>query len=85
MDASAKPLSPAVRADLAARFTDQGRHVYGTPNDNSSPLYAWLSLAVADDPAMLALVAEADRATLVRVAPLWPLKIPHSRSRRSIW
>ncbi len=65
MGANAKPLAPAVRAELATRFTDQGRDVYGTSNDNSSPLYAWLSLAVADDPAVLALVAEADRATVV--------------------
>ncbi len=58
-------LSPTVRADLAARFAFHGRHIYGSPTGNSSPFYAALSLAVADDPAILALVAEADRATQV--------------------
>lgn len=69
MDAQADgaPELPAdVRADLSARFKEHGRRIYGSPTgENRSSLYAALSLAVADDPAVLALVAEADRATQV--------------------
>jgi hypothetical protein len=61
-----QPLSQALRDDLAQRFEHQGRHVYGSPNaENSSPLYAHLSVAAAGDPDILALVVNADRATQI--------------------
>jgi len=63
---AASDLPEDVRANLAARFEWHGRHIYGAATgDNRSPLYAALSLAVADDPAVLALVVEADRATQI--------------------
>ncbi len=50
-------ISQPVLENLANRFEHQGRNVYGSPNaENSSPLYAHLSVAVAGDPDILALV-----------------------------
>ena len=63
---AATDLPEDIRANLAARFEWHGRHIYGAATGNNrSPLYAALSLAVADDPAVLALVVEADRATQI--------------------
>lgn len=51
--------------DLARRFVFHARIYAGDGGENSSPLYAALSAAVAADPAILALAQHADRATQV--------------------
>lgn len=59
-------LSAADRADLAERIAFHGKNIYGAASAfNSSPLYARLCLDIAADPDMLALLADADRATQV--------------------
>jgi hypothetical protein len=51
---------------LASRFKQHGNNIYGSSSSlNSSPLYAHLSLHIATDPAILLLVAEADRTTTI--------------------
>ncbi|MCG8353782.1 MAG: DUF2332 domain-containing protein [Chloroflexales bacterium] len=51
--------------DLARRFAFHARIYAGDGGTNSSPLYAALSAAIANDPAILALVQHADRHTQV--------------------
>lgn len=51
---------------LGSYFEKHGKNIYGSPSPlNSSPLYAHLSLHIATDPAILLLVAEADRTTTI--------------------
>jgi hypothetical protein len=51
---------------LSQRFEYHGTHIYGSPSAaNASPLYAHLSLNVANDPAVLLLVQDADFATQI--------------------
>jgi hypothetical protein len=53
-------------ADLARRFGEHGVSIYASPSSrNASPLYACLAQRVAQDPDVLGLVADADRATTV--------------------
>jgi hypothetical protein len=53
-------------ADLGRRFIEHGARIYGSPSPrNASPLYAYLAQCVAQDPDVLALVTDADRATTV--------------------
>src|ERR1044071_3690083 len=51
--------------NLALRFANHSREVYGAANANSSPLYAYLAGRITDDPEILALVRDADLATQV--------------------
>jgi hypothetical protein len=53
-------------ADLRRRFSEHGVSIYGSSSSrNASPLYAYLAQCVAQDPDVLALVIDADRATTV--------------------
>ncbi len=55
-----------VIAYLALRFEEHGKNIYeGTSPQNSSPLYAHLSVRIANDPDILVLVAKADRTTTI--------------------
>jgi hypothetical protein len=59
-------VAPDLLTQLSRTFAEHGRVVYGSRvAQNSSPLYAHLARAVADDPALLALSAEADQSTTV--------------------
>src|SRR5262249_33486374 len=59
-------VAPELLAQLAQTFAEHGRVVYGSPvAQNASPLYAHLARAVAGDPELLALVADADQSTTV--------------------
>ena len=59
-------VAPELLAQLSRTFAEHGRMIYGSAvAQNASPLYAHLALAVADDPELLALVAEADQSTTV--------------------
>lgn len=50
----------------ARRFAWRAQHIYGAVSSaNASPLYAHLSLQIADDPEILQLVVDADRHTTV--------------------
>jgi hypothetical protein len=46
--------------ELARRFEWHAKNIYGISSINSSPLYAQLSMEIATDPSILALVAAAD-------------------------
>jgi hypothetical protein len=59
------PISNELLEDLAQRFRSHSEEIYGVANANSSPLYAHLAGKIATDPAILTLVANADRATQV--------------------
>jgi hypothetical protein len=62
----ASVVSPELLTRLAQRFVEHGRVIYGSQiAQNASPLYANLARAVANDPELLALVAEADESTTV--------------------
>lgn len=57
---SDQPLPDDVRDQLAQRFAWHAENIYGVSSNNSSPLYAQLSLEIAGDPTILSLVTEAD-------------------------
>lgn len=62
----AHTVAPKLLARLSRTFAEHGRVIYGSPvAQNASPLYAHLALAVADDPDVLALSADADQSTTV--------------------
>jgi hypothetical protein len=59
-------VAPELLIRLSRTFVEHGRAIYGSSvAQNASPLYAHLALAVADDPDMLALSADADQSTTV--------------------
>jgi len=59
-------VAPELLGQLSRTFVEHGRVIYGSAvAQNASPLYAHLALAVADDPELLTLVAEADQSTTV--------------------
>jgi hypothetical protein len=63
---AAREVAPELLAQLARRFEEFGRIIYGSQiAQNASPLYAHLALAVAADPELLALVADADQSTTI--------------------
>ena len=59
------PISNDLINQLAQRFEWHAKNIYGVSSNNSSPLYAQLSLEIAADPAILSLVAAADLAQQV--------------------
>jgi hypothetical protein len=62
----AREVAPELLTQLSRAFAEHGRMIYGSPvAQNAAPLYAYLALAVADDPDMLALSADADQSTTV--------------------
>jgi hypothetical protein len=60
MSLDSVPISGDLINQLAQRFEWHARNIYGVPSLNSSPLYAQLSLEIANDPAIFALAARAD-------------------------
>src|SRR5688572_16703973 len=58
-------MDPALSDDLARRFAAHTAIYRGTSPENASPLYAELAQRVAETPAILELLSEADRATQV--------------------
>ena len=62
----AQEVAPELLTRLSRTFAEHGRLIYGSPvAQNASLLYAHLALAVADDPDLLALNADADQSTTV--------------------
>ena len=59
------PVTEELLHNLALRFASHSKEIYGAPNANSSPLYAYLAGRIVDDPEILALVAQADLSTQV--------------------
>lgn len=65
MMSSSAPLSGKL-TQLAGYFEQHGNHIYkGRSPANSSPLYAYLSVQVAQDPELLALLVDVDTSTTV--------------------
>jgi hypothetical protein len=61
-----KEVTPELLTQLSRAFAEHGRVIYGSQvAQNASPLYASLALAVADDPDVLALSADADQSTTI--------------------
>jgi hypothetical protein len=60
MSSEQSPISDDLINQLAQRFEWHAKNIYGVSSLNSSPLYAQLSSEIAKDPAILALVTEAD-------------------------
>jgi hypothetical protein len=59
-------VAPELLIRLSRTFAEHGRVIYGSQvAQNASPLYAHLALAVADDPDVLTLSADADQSTTV--------------------
>lgn len=65
MSLEQNPISNDLLNQLAQRFEWHAKNIYGVSSNNSSPLYAQLSLEIAADPAVLSLVAAADLAQQV--------------------
>ena len=60
MSLEQRPISETLLDQLAQRFEWHARNIYGVTSENSSPLYAQLSMEIAADPAILSLAAAAD-------------------------